>query len=81
MLVAGFSEKALCVEKFRLVALFRSLLEWGLVDTVEPAIIPVLVGGGVPFLPSPAVQKRLQLTGHRIFPSGIVWLEYTVLSQ
>jgi dihydrofolate reductase len=58
--------------------LFRSLLELGLVDTVEPAIIPVLVGGGVPFLPNPAIQTRLALTGHRVFPSGIVWLEYTV---
>ena len=58
--------------------LFRSLLERGLVDTVEPAIIPVLVGGGVPFLPSPAVLTRLKLTGHRVFPSGIVWLEYAV---
>lgn len=61
--------------------LFRSLLELGLVDTVEPAIIPVLVGGGVPFLPSPAVQKRLELTGHRVFPSGIVWVEYAVESE
>lgn len=58
--------------------LFRSLLERNLVDTVEPAIIPVLVGDGVPFLPSPAVLRRLKLTGHRVFPSGIVWLEYTV---
>jgi dihydrofolate reductase len=58
--------------------LFRSLLDLGLVDTVEPAIVPVLVGGGVPFLPSPAVLKKLELTGHRVFPSGIVWLDYTV---
>jgi hypothetical protein len=26
----------------------------GLVDTVEVAIIPVLLGGGVPLLPDPA---------------------------
>jgi dihydrofolate reductase len=58
--------------------LFRSLLDLNLVDTVEPAIIPVLVGGGVPFLPEPAALKMLTLTGHRVFPSGIVWLEYTV---
>lgn len=61
--------------------LFRSLLELGLVDTVEPAIIPVLVGGGVPFLPSPAVLKKLTLTGHRVFPSGIVWVEYRIELQ
>jgi dihydrofolate reductase len=59
--------------------LFRSLLDLDCVDTVEPTIIPVLLGGGRPFLPSPALQKRLSLTGQRIYPSGIVWLEYTVL--
>jgi dihydrofolate reductase len=58
--------------------LFQSLLDLGLVDTVEPAIVPVLLGGGRPFLPSTAVQRRLVLTGHRVYPSGIVWLEYTV---
>jgi dihydrofolate reductase len=58
--------------------LFRTLLDLGCVDTVEPAIIPVLLGGGRPFLPSPAEGKRLRLTGNRTFPSGIVWLEYTV---
>jgi dihydrofolate reductase len=58
--------------------LFRSLLDINCVDTVEPAIIPVLLGSGRPFLPAPALQKRLALTSHRVFPSGIVWLEYTV---
>src|SRR5918998_5955935 len=41
--------------------LFRTLLEAGLVDTVEVAVIPVLLGGGVPLLPSPAGQTRLKL--------------------
>jgi dihydrofolate reductase len=58
--------------------LCQSLLALGCVDTVEPAIIPVLLGGGRPFLPSPASQTVLALTAHRVFPSGIVWLEYTV---
>jgi dihydrofolate reductase len=58
--------------------LFRSLLELGLVDTVEPAIIPVVLGAGRPLLPGPAIQRRLTLTGHRVYPSGIVWLEYQV---
>jgi hypothetical protein len=48
------------------------------VDTVEPAIIPVLLGGGRPFLPTPALPSRLTLTAQRVYPSGIVWLEYTV---
>lgn len=58
--------------------LFRSLLEVGCVDTVEPAIIPVLVGGGKPFLATPAVRTKLTLTSQRVLPSGIVWLEYEV---
>jgi dihydrofolate reductase len=58
--------------------LFRSLLELDCVDTVEPAVIPVLLGGGLPLLPAPAVQRRLSLTGHRIYKSGIARLEYAV---
>jgi dihydrofolate reductase len=56
--------------------LFRSFLEAGLVDTVEVAVIPVLLGGGIPVLPNPARQSRLTLTGHRNYSSGIVLLEY-----
>ncbi len=58
--------------------LFRSLLERDLVDTVEPAIIPVLLGDGSRFLPAPAIRRRLRLTGQRTYPSGIVLLEYEV---
>jgi dihydrofolate reductase/ketosteroid isomerase-like protein len=58
--------------------LFAQFLSWGLVDTVEPAIIPILLGGGVPFLPAPAVRQRLTLVGHRAYPSGMVLLEYRV---
>ena len=59
--------------------LFRTLLEAGLVDTVEPAVVPVLLGAGIPMLPSPASRTNLSLSGHRLYPkSGIVALEYTV---
>ena len=59
--------------------LFRTLLEAGLVDTVEPAIVPVLLGDGIPMLPSPASRAKLSLSNHRLYPkSGIVLLEYTV---
>ncbi len=59
--------------------LFRTLLEAGLVDTVEPAVVPVLLGDGIPMLPSPASRITLALSRHRLYPkSGIVLLEYTV---
>ena len=41
--------------------LFRSLLAAGLVDGVEVRIIPVLLGGGIPLLPSPAGRATLKL--------------------
>ena len=57
--------------------LFRSMLELGLVDSIELAIIPVLLGGGRPLLPEPARRSKLMLTGHRVYPkTGTVSLEY-----
>ena len=58
--------------------LFRSFLDVGLVDTVEVAVMPVMLGGGVPLLPHVARQAKLTLTGHRIYDTGIVLLEYAV---
>jgi dihydrofolate reductase len=58
--------------------LFRSLADAGLVDTVEVAVIPVLLGKGIPLLPPPAKQVKLKLTGHKIYKTGIVSLEYAV---
>ena len=57
--------------------LFRSFLDAGLVDTVEVGVIPVLLGGGIPLLPEPAKQAKLKLTGHKVYKSGIVSLEYS----
>jgi dihydrofolate reductase len=58
--------------------LLSQLLAWNLVDTVEPAIIPILLGGGVPLLASHGVRRRLAFIGHRAYPSGMVLLEYDV---
>jgi dihydrofolate reductase len=59
--------------------LFRSVLELGLVDTVEVAVIPVLLGEGIPLLRSPAPRVTLVLTASRVYEkSGTVLLEYTV---
>jgi dihydrofolate reductase len=56
--------------------LFRSMLELGEVDTVEVAVMPVLLGAGIPLLPSPATQRKMVLSGHRVYKSGIVRLSY-----
>jgi dihydrofolate reductase len=58
-------------------SLFRSFLEAGLVDTVEVALIPLLLGGGIPLLPPPAKHTGLKRMGHRMYGSGIVLLEYS----
>jgi dihydrofolate reductase len=60
--------------------LFAQVLAWGLVDTVEPAFIPILLGSGIRFLPSPAVRRRLTLVEHRAYPSGMVLCKYEVHS-
>jgi dihydrofolate reductase len=59
-------------------SLFHSLLDARLVDTVEVGVIPVLLGGGVPLLPSPARQTKLKLTRNRVYKTGIVSLEYAI---
>ena len=58
--------------------LFRALLTAGLVDTVELAVIPVLLGAGVPLLPAGPVAP-LVLSDQKVLPaSGIVALAYAV---
>jgi dihydrofolate reductase len=59
-------------------SLFRSLLDARLVDTVEVAVMPVLLGGGIPLLLPPARQAKLKLVGHKPSKAGIVTLEYAV---
>jgi dihydrofolate reductase len=58
--------------------LFRVLLDAGLVDTVELAVMPVLLGEGIPVLP-PGAQATLELSDvKRLSASGIVVLAYSV---
>jgi dihydrofolate reductase len=60
-------------------SLFRSLLAAGLVDTVEVAIVPILLGDGIPLLPSLATRTGLKLINHRVYKkTGIISLEYSV---
>jgi len=59
-------------------SLFRSLLEARLVDAIEVAVMPVLLGQGIPLPPPPAEQTKLKLTGCKASKTGIVSLEYAV---
>jgi len=60
--------------------LFRSLLAAGLVDELHFNIVPVLLGGGIPLLPSPADRARLKLRMHRVYETtGTVALEYDIV--
>lgn len=59
--------------------LFSTLLAADLVDTVEPAVMPILLGGGTPMYSFGGKPARLSLSGHRLYArSGIMLLEYTV---
>lgn len=59
-------------------ALFASFLAAGVVDVVEVAIAPVVLGAGIPLLPEAGHSARLALTDQQIYPSGIVMLTYEV---
>jgi dihydrofolate reductase len=60
--------------------LFNSLLQVGLVDTVEVAVIPILLGSGLPLLPGPATSSKLKLVENRTYDkTGIVSLKYSIV--
>lgn len=59
--------------------LFRSLFELRLVDAVEVAVIPVLLGSGLPLLPKTGTRAKLKLTGQKLFKkTGTVMVSYDV---
>jgi dihydrofolate reductase len=59
--------------------LFRQLAAAGLVDGVDVAVIPVLLGGGLPLLPAPGPRLSLALRSHRLYAAtGTLFLEYDV---
>jgi dihydrofolate reductase len=58
--------------------LFRSLLDKNLVDEIELAIVPVLLGDGIPLLAATLNRSEWRLKSHHVFPkSGIVKVAYT----
>jgi len=60
--------------------LFRSLLAAGLVDRLEVAVIPILLGGGIPLLPPPADRAVLKLRKQRVYEkTGTIALEYDIV--
>jgi dihydrofolate reductase len=58
--------------------LFRSVLDAGLIDTIELAVMPILLSQGVPLLSAGARSPSLRLTESKTLPSGIVLLSYTL---
>ena len=60
--------------------LFRDLADAGLVDGVDVAILPILLGGGLPLLPSPGPRLPLRLRAQRLYPkTGTLFVEYDVV--
>ena len=60
-------------------SLFRSLLDLGLVDTIEVGVIPVLLGGGIPLLPARSQRTTLRLVSSKTYKAtGTLALEYAV---
>ncbi len=59
--------------------LVTQLLELGLIDELGVAVIPVVLGEGVPFFGTMASSTKLELMECRPFPSGIVLLNYRIV--
>jgi dihydrofolate reductase len=58
-------------------SLFRGLAECGLVDSVEVALVPVLLGGGVPVIAPALKHVKLELREQKLYSkSGIIALTY-----
>lgn len=58
--------------------LAASLLSAGLLDRVEVAVMPVLLGGGTPLVAVGSKRAQLSLVSARPSPSGILNLQYEV---
>ena len=58
--------------------LFATLLRGRQVDAVEVAVVPVLLGAGIPVLASGTGRTALTLTRSHVYPSGIIMLYYSV---
>lgn len=61
--------------------LFRSVLDAGLIDTIEVAVMPILLSQGVPLLAAGARSPALKLIETKTLPSGTVMLSYNVATK
>ena len=60
--------------------LFGELAGAGLVDGIEVAVIPVVLGAGVPLMSPKGPRLSLELRRHRLYSrTGTMFLEYDVL--
>jgi dihydrofolate reductase len=60
-------------------SLFSSLLDLGLVDTIEVGVFPVLPGGGIALLPPWSQRTISRLVSRKAYEAtGTVGLEYAV---
>ena len=60
-------------------SMFRTLVDEDLVDTVEVAVMPVLLSQGIPILPPGARISGMKLERCETLPkSGIVMLSYSL---
>ena len=61
--------------------LFRQLADAGLVDGVQVAIVPVILGGGLPLIAAPGPRLKLELRRERVYrTTGTLFLEYDLVS-
>ena len=58
-------------------ALFRAVLDAGLIDSIEVSVMPVLLGSGVPLIP-PGANCRLILEECNTSPLGILHTRYSL---
>ena len=62
--------------------LFRALATAGLVDGVDVAVLPIVLGDGIPLMGRPGPRLPLRLRNHRLYEkTGTLFLECDVMSS
>ncbi len=61
--------------------LFGEMAAAGLVDGIDVAIVPVILGSGIPLMDPSGPRLPLHLRAHRLYPkTGTLYLEYDVVA-